>query len=636
MRTKITLLLVLSLLALTASAGDYVDDINNATKNREAGHKVIYELNVGMFTAEGTFKAAQQKLGELKTLGVDIVWLMPVYPRGASNSPYAPTNFKKTNPKYGTVSDLKDFVGKAHELKMEVWLDWVPNHTANEADWVTEHPEYYGWNGQKEFRHPSSGSITYSDVWQLNYYREDLKAAMSDALKFWINEADIDGYRCDYVSSPQIPASYWNEVITEIKGYKPGKNISFLGEADIVNDATGLQKVGFDYDYAWGYQSSLAAYGTGVYSSTLKVNAEKLIDGSKNMAFGRMLYVTNHDQNWNESKKTLTQKYGDNRYPLTVLAYTLYGMPLIYNGQETGGNQALDYFADTKIDWNARDAKMKNTLRTLTALKHDVAALADKAEVTWVASNPVNANVLAFTRKAGDSEVLVVLNMATAKTEVTLTGLAAGEWSLWLNSETISQGVSRSKANLTATSSFTVEGKGYKVYVKGSFSEEELPAPEVYTPTLDSTGEISIFFETPNADAYAVWAWGTLGGGEAYCTNTNWPGDNMTLMGQTATGNYVYKCVLTRPSEAPQSLIISKNSGNDKIYDGIDFVNHGYYVEGQTKPTQVITATTGIGQVVESQSVKTVYDLSGRRLSSATPKQPGIYIVNGKKYVVRK
>ena len=111
-------------------ASDYVDDINRAANN-EVGHQVIYELNVGSFTAEGTFAAAQQKLADLKTLGVDIVWLMPIYPRGGGiNSPYAATDFQQTNPKYGTISDLKDFVAAAHTLNMQVWLDWVPNHTA--------------------------------------------------------------------------------------------------------------------------------------------------------------------------------------------------------------------------------------------------------------------------------------------------------------------------------------------------------------------------------------------------------------------------------------------------------------------------------------------------------------------------
>ena len=270
-----------------------------------------------------------------------------------------------------------------------------------------------------------------------------------------------------------------------------------------------------------------------------------MLTASDGISFGRMLYVTNHDQNWNENKQTLTEKYGANRYPLTVLAYTLYGMPLVYNGQETGGNQALNYFEDTKIDWNARDAKM------LTALKHAVPALGDKVGVSWVTLSPAHANVLAYTRKSGDSEVLVVLNMATTPATATLTGLTAGAWSQWLDSETVAQGVSRKTHYFSATQTLSLEAKGYRVFVRGTYSEEEPPAPEVYTPTLDHADEISIFFETATGRDYAVWAWGTLGGGEAYCTNTSWPGDAMTLMGQTATGRYVYKYTLTKVSDVP-------------------------------------------------------------------------------------
>ena len=347
-----------------------------------------------------------------------------------------------------------------------------------------------------------------------------------------------------------------------------------------------------------------------------------------------MLYLTNHDQNWNESKKTLTEKYGANRYPLTVLAYTLYGMPLIYNGQETGGNQALNYFEDTKINWNTKDAKMLNTIRTLTALKHAVPALGDRVGVNWVTLSPANANVLAYTRKTGDSEILVVLNMSTAATTATLTGLSAGAWSLWLDSETIRQGTSRQQQTFSATQNITLDAKGYRVYVRGTYSEEALPAPEVYTPSLATADEVSIFFETATERDYAVWAWGDLGGGEAYCTHTSWPGDAMTLMGQTATGRYIYKYTFTKVTEAPAYLIISYNSGNTKIYDGVAFVNHGYYVEGNDTPTQTISAT-GISEILNSKSGDgSFYDLSGRKITQAAAKR-GLYIRNGRKYIIR-
>ena len=613
-------------------AGDYVDDINSETAVRPSGRQVVYEMNVGSFTQAGTFAAAQQQLDALKTLGVDIVWLMPIYPRGTSSSPYAATNFQQTNPKYGSIDDLKAFVSRAHELNMEVWLDWVPNHTATNADWVTTHPEYYAKSGGQMI-HPNN----YGDVWQLDYNNAGLVNAMNDCLKFWIDQCDVDGYRCDYISSSRIPASYWQTAIPLIKQYKAGKNITFLGEADIAQDVTRLKTAGFDYDYAWQFQGNLANFGpAGNASARLKAFANTLLDASKSVDFGRMLYLTNHDQNFNDGGRTLSKMYGENRYPLTVLAYTLYGMPMIYNGQENGGNQILDYFADTKIDWNAKDAKMRNTIRTLTALKHAVPALDDSTPVEWVTVTN-NTSVLAYTRKAGDSQVLVILNMATSAGNATLTGLDAGDWSLWLNSETITQGTSRKQLTFGGTQPFTLEAKGYRVYVKGNFPEEEPPAVEAYVPVLESEDEISIFFESPSVNSYSAWVWGTLGGGEAYCTNTSWPGDAMTFMGQTAAGANVYKYTITKVDEAPQYLIISKDNGNTKIYDGVDFVNHGYYVEGNGTPTQVITATNGIEDVIlwPRRADDRTYTIYGQSIDDAHSLRPGIYIRNGRKVVVK-
>ena len=481
-------LLVLAFLPIRLLAGDYVEVINTAPVKNEEGRRVIYEMNVGMFTPEGTFSAASRQLDELKKLGIDIVWLMPVYPRGGGiNSPYAATDFKQVNPSYGTVSDMRDFVARAHELNMEVWLDWVPNHTATDAKWVTSHPEYYVKNGNG-FVHPNN----YGDVYQLDYNNAELQKAMNDCLKLWIDQADIDGFRCDYISSKEIPASYWQTTIPEIKSYKSGKTITFLGEADIAGDATRLKTVGFDYDYAWAFQSSLARYGAGgIYSASLKANVDKLVSTQSGISFGRMVYLTNHDQNYNEGKKTLAEKYGDNRYPLSVLIATAWGMPLLYNGQEVGGNQVLDYFHDTKINWSVRDDKMYNTWRTLTALKHAVPAFRDGRTtathhtLTWL-DVADSQHILAYTCRYGDSEALVVLNFNTEAVSATVSGIAEGDWSLWLDSESVSKGVSRRQTHLNATHLFSLEAKGYQVYVKGTYPEEAPTASHIHAPAQDS------------------------------------------------------------------------------------------------------------------------------------------------------
>ena len=425
-------------------------------------NRVIYEMNVGSFTSAGTFAAAQAKLGDLRKLGIDIVWLMPIYPRGGGiNSPYAATNFKAVNPNYGTIATLKNFVDRAHELGMEVILDWVPNHTATNAVWVTQHPEYYTTqNGQMV--HPNN----YGDVYQLNYNNAALCEAMNDCLRFWIDQAGVDGYRCDYVSSPAIPGSYWESTIPMLRNYALGKNITMLAEADIVHDASQLLNVGFDYDYAWNFQSGkLARFGpNGTSASTLKSYCQSFISESQGKSFDRMTYLTNHDQNFNDGGKTLQSMYGANKYAFTTLFFTIYGMPLLYNGQEVGNDQILDYFNDTKINWNSTDAKMKNTIATLVALRHTQPALANGTTTTFLSCS--SGNVLAYTKTSGNNTVLVLLNLGTSQVTATVNGIQAGDYSQWLDSSIVAGGISQSDVTLSASSTFNLEAKGYRVFVK--------------------------------------------------------------------------------------------------------------------------------------------------------------------------
>lgn len=623
----------ISLLAcFAAGATDYVEEINTSSSTRGVGKRVIYEMNVGSFTQAGTFAEAAKRLPELKALGVDVVWLMPIYPRGTSGSPYAATNFQKTNPKYGTIANLKAMVAAAHELGMEVWLDWVPNHTATNAEWVTTHPEYYAKSGGQMI-HPNN----YDDVWQLDYNNSGLVEAMNDCLKFWIDQCDIDGYRCDYISSSRIPTSYWVSTIPMIKSYKEGKNISFLGEADIATNATRLKNAGFDYDYAWQLHNQLVSFGAnGTSATTLKNNANNLFNVSQNLSFGRMLYLTNHDQNFNDGGKTLTKMFGDNRYLLTVFAYTIYGMPLIYNGQEVGGNQILDYFSDTKINWGGKDAKMFNTVRTLTALKHSQEALTDyttgslNPKATWLTTG--STNVLAYTREQGDNKIMVVLNLSKNDVNITITDLDAGSWSEWLNSKTISKGVSRTQYEFGTSATFSLEGKGYRVFVKGVFPEETIEEEEPLTDLTDDS-DCAVFYECPDEATICVWLWSSS---KSKYTTADWPGDALTRLGVTASGNVVYKYeVNLAPGEAmPTNLIFTKNGSSDsnKTFDG-KFVNHGYYIEGQGEATIIIPAA--ITDVVNDarHGDETIYDIHGRVLPTV-PEQ-GLYIQNGKKYIAR-
>lgn len=625
---KILLSLMIVIGIGTVSAADYVDEINNAS-TAAVGQRVIYEMNVGEFTQAGTFAAAQQQLGELKTLGVDVVWLMPIYPRGSSKSPYAVMDFEGVNSSYGTIDDLKAFVAAAHQKNMKVILDWVPNQTANEHPWKTQHPAWY------------TGEHSYQDISDLNYDNADLTAEMTRIMKQWIDRCDIDGFRCDFVTHTK--PSYWLSANKELKDYAAGKgkdDLILLAEVDSNDDTRFNNKtnnIGFTYDYAWWLQETVLQNGFAKNNNVtaLKSNLQKFVSDSKTLGLTRMVYLTNHDQNFNDGGKTLATQYGNHRYALTVLSFTLYGMPLIYNSQEIGGTQVLNYFSDTKINWNNVDNKMRNTIRTLTALKHGVPALSDNVDVKWLTTS--NSNVLAYSRKQGTVEVVVVLNLSSSAANVSVSGLTAGEYSQWLNSATIAQGTSRQQQTIAATQTFDLDANGYRVLVNESSEEEDNTDIDTYVPVLDSESEISLFFETPTETTYSVWAWDGRADGSLF-VNNGWPGDAMTLKGQTSDGKYIYKFAFTKTADIPTNFIISRNMGiEEKVFDGPVFVNHGYYIEGASgNPDKIIT--TVITNIHDDAIFKNVDNSSEYTIDGmpATGKHhKGLFVRGGKKYLRR-
>jgi len=280
-------------------------------------------------------------------------------------------------------------------------------------------------------------------------------------LKFWIEKCDIDGYRCDYVSSPTISVAYWQDIIAQLKSLIPGKKIEMMSETDITDRHNQrIDSCGFDYDYAWNLQGSIARLcRKGFHADSLKQICLRFLDKSSKVKNHRMVYLTNHDQNYNDGGNTLRKFYGENRYGLTVLEFTFYGMPLIYNGQEIGDLDTLNYFTDAKVKWELVDRKMLNTVRTLIALHHQQPALAESAPVTFLDTS--DSNVLAWRR----GNVVAVVNFSDYDAEVRIDGLEAGEYQQWLNSQTVFNGPSLTSYSLGASPSISLEAKGYTVYV---------------------------------------------------------------------------------------------------------------------------------------------------------------------------
>jgi len=434
-------------------------------------NRVIYELNLYDFTAAGTLSAAQARLSELRKLGIDIIWLMPIFPRGQQGkigtlgSPYAPKSYTQVNSDHGSLQDLKNFVNKAHELGMAVWLDWVPNHTGLDHEWVTSHSDYYVWSGGS-IQHPND----YGDVYQLNFQSSAMCSAMIDAMKYWVNEADIDGFRWDYVSSPKIGLSFFQQAIPAIQNNSRNKHVEMLGEADFTASGNSyLYNAGFEYDYAWGYADGLKSVGTGTSVNNARNAAQNLLNtlNSNYSYMSRMAYLTNHDDIGNNFSSNYMSVLGSNVAPMTVMYFTFFGMPLIYVGQEIGYSGILNYFNRNSINWNSINYPIYNTIRSLVALKHTLPALADgaaayRASTKLLTTN--NSSVLAFEKSKAGNTVIVVINLSNSTESVTLSGVTEGDYTCLLNSSTIATGCYTSEASISASSPIAIEAKGYRVY----------------------------------------------------------------------------------------------------------------------------------------------------------------------------
>ena len=466
------------------------------THAESMGARVIYELNLYNFTTEGTFAAAENQLARLSTLGVDIIWLMPIQPRGQGDpsrgiakigslgSPYSVKDYTAVNPDHGSIADMKHFVDAAHALDIEVWLDWVPNHTAPDNVWVAEHKDYYVLEGgqPKTVRYPDN-TARYNDVCQLNFDNPDMVQAMIDAMCYWVTETGIDGYRIDFVSSPAIENDFWDLCIAALRTIKP--DINLMGEADFDTDTNnhlfnaGAADGGFNYDYAWAFNDNVQAFGDARNVAALLTACQQLVSNQHYEKMDRMVYLTNHDDgelngSGAVSKPHYILKLKDNLAPLTVLAFTFYGMPLLFNGQEIAYPDLADNFNRTPINWTKSDPKVQNTIRTLIALRHRYACFhggdaSERPVTTFLQTSAPEQNTsTAYIKEKDGERALVVLNFSRAQ-KVTIFNCPEGEATLLLDSRTIEDGPSQAHALLQGeyqgSVSIEMESKGYKVFL---------------------------------------------------------------------------------------------------------------------------------------------------------------------------
>lgn len=382
---------------------------------------IIYQVNIRAFSEAGTLDAVRQKLDYIKDLGANVVYLMPIYPvgqersAGGLGSPYAVKDYKAVNPDFGTLADLRVLVDEAHSKGLAVILDWVANHTAWDNAWITQHPNWYQQDASGNIIIPPG--TNYNDVAQLNFDNKEMRAAMIDAMTYWVYTANIDGFRCDYADF--VGQGFWTEAIAKVRTAK-NQQLLMLAEGSRLNHF----QAGFDFTFGFNYFSSLEQVFKGAKTATFLQESNATEYASNYVESQRVVrYTTNHDVNLSDG--TPYQLFGgkDGSLAAFVVAAYMRSVPMVYNGQEIGYNQRLDYFRRTPIDWTTADASVLAEYKKILAFRNGSDAI-KRGTFTGYSSDAVSA----FTMKKDGETVLVLANLTGSATNYIapsqLTGIA--------------------------------------------------------------------------------------------------------------------------------------------------------------------------------------------------------------------
>lgn len=371
---------------------------------------VMYEAYPGMFGTSNGLQGITAQLDNIDKLGVNVLWLMPIYPQGqlkGVGSPYSVRNYTAVNENYGTLGDLKMLVEGAHERGMRVILDWVGNHTSWDNPWITEHPDWYSKDANGEIISPPG--FNWNDVADLNYNNLEMRAAMLEAMKFWIAEADIDGYRCDHADGS--PADFWANVNTELRKLKPD-DLFMLAES---GDASHLNS-GFDMVYGWNFTDTLEdIFGGSKKASDLYASHTAEYAPPASADKQRLRHITNHDRNSNQS---VIENYSslEGAFSAWVIASTMGGCPLLYSSQEVGYPSKIPFFNNFQMDWSANPDYRAKYERFMAVRASSTALQASGKTMT----HNVDDRVVCFVRSAGNEEILVVANTSPEAKKVAL------------------------------------------------------------------------------------------------------------------------------------------------------------------------------------------------------------------------
>src|SRR4030042_5546432 len=338
---------------------------------------VIYEIYVRNHGTNGTFSDVEKDLPRLHTLGVDVLWFMPIHPIGVMNKkgslgcPHSVRDYRDVNPEYGSKQDFAQLIQHAHDRGMQVMIDVVYNHTAHDSVLAAEHPEYFHLD---ENGNPVTTVPEWSDVIDLKYPNPSLTEYQIETLRDWVKRG-VDGFRCDGASL--VPQDFWLQAREEVAKVKPGViwlaesvHASFVG-ARRSNKLTGLSDGGlynaFDltYDYDIWPIWQLAVQGKVPVRRYLEML--RFQDCIYPHNYIKMRCVEHHDQ------ARIMRLAPSRAQGMAWTAFKTFnkGPFLIYGGQESAVKHTPSLFDIDKVEWG--DFNLQPFLTRLTKLKKNLA-----------------------------------------------------------------------------------------------------------------------------------------------------------------------------------------------------------------------------------------------------------------------
>lgn len=451
--------LVALIVALPLAASGYRDA-------HGVDNKVVYSVYLRNYTnpeAAGTFNDLRRDIPRLKDLGVDIIHLLPFYEMGvehAKGSPYCIRNYRGVDPRYGTKEDLKALVDELHANGMQIWFDWVGNHTAYDHPWVKLHPDWY--TERQDF----------DDVRSVNSRNPELRKAMAADMKYWVDELGIDGFRCDFAHAPG--RDFWVDIISQVD---PDHKLYWLAEANeygCANDWLRAEGGPFDSRYGWSFAEFM-------YEDKLdrkdQISRGNLNEGMFHLAYPQdrasfLTYLGSHDifQGMKPQVSANTQDviYGDNLMPFTVMTMLAPGLPMVYMGQEINYSKpgGVSIMVDTEaVDWNNVDKQYLNLVKQLISLRHHEPALATFSGrlVNHIIGND---SVYVFERREGDRSVVGMINLSYNPQSFLIDSYTMPKNLYTKVIGNLQGNHEAAKSIKLAGNTLTLPGKGYAVFVK--------------------------------------------------------------------------------------------------------------------------------------------------------------------------